>query len=702
MPELSEIIKKQNSNDDIKIKDIKSISMNTKKMSENITKMRSDIKDLAKKIVGDEFLKNNQQEEEYKKRFRKPENTSPEKMVDKDKNKETSLNTKLFGAGILAGIAAYFLNDDFKKQVDKVIDNFGKVMFGDENWEIIKTNIGKAFDSIANTASQIVSSGFDAMMTKTTKIWDEHWGKITVGLLALGAVLHPFTTFKIGAAAISGLGKVLGLFEGVGAVGAVEAGGLGAAIGSGILGILMNPLVIAAVVTALTGGLLAKKYKDYKESEQKKQDDNMDSALNLPTGSSKDNRIKFNELSNDNKKKISELEALQTQYSVLEDAGESKEKLKKLQDNITAKKNEINDSKSELEKYKKLTDTSIIPKKPYKIETTGDPLLDIGNPKPTETPSNDHIKSTSPSPSKPNEEKNTPNKIPSFNVDLKKKSPEKSGGGSASNAEIAMKFFESNGFTHEQAAGIVGNLQRESGQNLDPGATNRSGNDEHYGIAQWSYARRQDFSKKYQKSIYKSTLEEQLSFMLDEMNSSEARSLKEIRSTSTPKDAAIAFENYYERSGGSAIPERVANAEKLAGGDFSGSSKSSPTQLAGTTNLPKTESGTSSGGMESLLGGLGSLGLDQKQIASLKEGSKNMMEMFSPNNLSKLFMGKNINEGSVSLADEMRNNQNKAQNMFTTSINNLVGDKTKNIPPAQPENIPNPLDLDIAKLAMAV
>lgn len=58
--------------------------------------------------------------------------------------------------------------------------------------------------------------------------------------------------------------------------------------------------------------------------------------------------------------------------------------------------------------------------------------------------------------------------------------------GNSANARAAMDYFISQGWTPEQAAGIVGNLQQESGPNLDPNIHNSAGgNLGAYGLAQW-------------------------------------------------------------------------------------------------------------------------------------------------------------------------------------------------------------------------
>jgi hypothetical protein len=57
------------------------------------------------------------------------------------------------------------------------------------------------------------------------------------------------------------------------------------------------------------------------------------------------------------------------------------------------------------------------------------------------------------------------------------------GVGETGSSKEAMDFFISKGYTPEQAAGIVGNLQAESGANLRTDAVGDQGRA--YGIAQW-------------------------------------------------------------------------------------------------------------------------------------------------------------------------------------------------------------------------
>lgn len=138
------------------------------------------------------------------------------------------------------------------------------------------------------------------------------------------------------------------------------------------------------------------------------------------------------------------------------------------------------------------------------------------------------------------------------------------GAGSSENAQKAMDYFMKQGWTKEQAAGIVGNLQQESGKDLDPNAENSIGM---YGIAQWDKTRRRQFEKVMGRTIYGSSLEEQLAFIQHELTEGKDAHAKkggrELRSAKTATEAAMIFENRYERSGGHALGKRVANAEAL-------------------------------------------------------------------------------------------------------------------------------------------
>lgn len=135
-----------------------------------------------------------------------------------------------------------------------------------------------------------------------------------------------------------------------------------------------------------------------------------------------------------------------------------------------------------------------------------------------------------------------------------------------SNAEVALDFFVSKGWSPAQAAGIVGNLQAESGRRLDTQAFNPEGGGRGaQGIAQWRGSRLDDFSNLYGKNVRDSSLIEQLEFVQWELNNTESAAGRALRSTQTAAEAAEVFENTYERAGGSALTQRIANANNILG-----------------------------------------------------------------------------------------------------------------------------------------
>lgn len=130
------------------------------------------------------------------------------------------------------------------------------------------------------------------------------------------------------------------------------------------------------------------------------------------------------------------------------------------------------------------------------------------------------------------------------------------------NAKDAVKFFMSKGWTKEQAAGIVGNLQAESGANLRTNAVGDGG--QAYGLAQWHPDRQAKFKRAFGKDIRSAGFQEQLAFVQWEFEHDERRAAAEIRKAKTAKAAAAAMDQYYERSSGAHRAVRIANANNLA------------------------------------------------------------------------------------------------------------------------------------------
>jgi LysM repeat protein len=130
---------------------------------------------------------------------------------------------------------------------------------------------------------------------------------------------------------------------------------------------------------------------------------------------------------------------------------------------------------------------------------------------------------------------------------------------STGNPKIAMEFFLDQGWTPEQAAGLVANLQAESYDHIDPAAENSGA----YGIAQWRGSRKRDFEREMGQPIKGSSLDDQLKFVQWELNNTEKRAGRLLKKATTAAEAAEIVDEFYERSGGAAIRRRIALANSL-------------------------------------------------------------------------------------------------------------------------------------------
>lgn len=138
---------------------------------------------------------------------------------------------------------------------------------------------------------------------------------------------------------------------------------------------------------------------------------------------------------------------------------------------------------------------------------------------------------------------------------------------STGSSSEAMGFFQSKGWTKEQAAGIVGNLQVESGNFSSEVISGAKKGDSGtaVGIAQWHPDRQANFRKVMGKELIGSSFQEQLAFVDWELKNTEAKAGKILQSAQSAADAAAKVDEYYERSSGEHRAKRIANAESLAG-----------------------------------------------------------------------------------------------------------------------------------------
>lgn len=124
-----------------------------------------------------------------------------------------------------------------------------------------------------------------------------------------------------------------------------------------------------------------------------------------------------------------------------------------------------------------------------------------------------------------------------------------------------MDYFVEKGLTPEQSAGIVGNMQRESG--LNPGIQ-EYGSGIGFGLVQWSFDRRnqlEDFAAGRGRPV--SDMTTQLDFIWKELNTTERATLDAFRANPNMSagEAAMVFSQKYERPGVVAMDERVDAAE---------------------------------------------------------------------------------------------------------------------------------------------
>ena len=108
----------------------------------------------------------------------------------------------------------------------------------------------------------------------------------------------------------------------------------------------------------------------------------------------------------------------------------------------------------------------------------------------------------------------------------------------------AITHFESQGWTHAQAVGIVANLDAESG--LDPNA-HQHGGGPGYGLGQWEHPRQHDFQAWAGHDIQSSTFDEQLQFVQHELTGTQSAAGNALRRTTTVEGAASTVTRRYER-----------------------------------------------------------------------------------------------------------------------------------------------------------
>jgi hypothetical protein len=120
----------------------------------------------------------------------------------------------------------------------------------------------------------------------------------------------------------------------------------------------------------------------------------------------------------------------------------------------------------------------------------------------------------------------------------------KEGGKTSEDKKIyAYNYYLKKGVPAVQAAGIVGNLAAESGFNTT--VVGKADSKRSQGIGQW-HSERLNGLKKFAGSNW-TTLDSQLDYVLHELNTIEKKAKTSLFAAKTPKEAALAFMNDYER-----------------------------------------------------------------------------------------------------------------------------------------------------------
>lgn len=133
-----------------------------------------------------------------------------------------------------------------------------------------------------------------------------------------------------------------------------------------------------------------------------------------------------------------------------------------------------------------------------------------------------------------------PAAAPSGTVNSTGKSP----AGGAKEEQAAMAYFQAQGWSREQAAGLAANIKRESSFRADAVGDNGKA----YGIGQWHPDRQAEFQKRFGKPIQGSTLEEQMAFMHYELTQGNERKAGNLlKGAGRADEAAAIVSKHYER-----------------------------------------------------------------------------------------------------------------------------------------------------------
>ena len=209
----------------------------------------------------------------------------------------------------------------------------------------------------------------------------------------------------------------------------------------------------------------------------------------------------------------------------------------------------------------------------------------------------------------------------------------------------AINYLMSKGnYTKEQAAGIVANLEAESGMNSLAVAPEEGS----FGLAQWNpKSGRLEDLKKYAKSIGKSEKDPyvQLDFLMKELQDNPAYGDKDLRLATTAENAAMIFQTKYER------PKNISSARASIATSLMGGN-ANQVAGAGSNNKPPPGAAPNAG------------------------GSSLLASLASPLEALNKYTGGALNLGSINVADMIRDLGNEIMDnpmLIDNSVNTVNG-----------------------------
>ncbi len=178
------------------------------------------------------------------------------------------------------------------------------------------------------------------------------------------------------------------------------------------------------------------------------------------------------------------------------------------------------------------------------------------------------------------------------------------------NIQKAFNFLVGKGLTANQAAAVIGNLEQESGQGLNPSADQNKGTattptpNDGFGIAQWTDPGRQQglVTLAQQEGKPPNDLGVQLDYLWQELTTTHSNALTALKAADNVQSATIAFEQTYEAAGTPQMQNRINFAQAVltqyGGSAPSGSSQTSSSGCSvGAINCNSSNSATSTSGL---------------------------------------------------------------------------------------------------------